>query len=86
VELWREFAEKLSIGLVNLAHLTRVEQVAIGGAIALNRPALLDALRARMADRLCGARLELAPAALGEQAPLIGAALLLATPEGELLH
>ncbi|HET9110284.1 MAG TPA: ROK family protein [Ktedonobacterales bacterium] len=85
-EMWREFAEKLSGGLVNLAHLTRVERVAIGGAIALNHPSLLESLRAAVAERLRNARLELVPTALGESAPLIGAALLLTTPEGELLH
>lgn len=83
-ELWRAFVEKLSLGLVNLAQLTRVEQVAIGGAIALGRPALLDALRAAVADRLRGAPLEIIPAALGEQAPLVGAALLLTTPAATL--
>ncbi len=85
-EMWREFVEKLSIGLVNLAHLTRVERVAIGGAIALNRPGLIEALRAGLADRLRNATLELAPARWGENAPLIGAALLLTTPESELLR
>ncbi len=86
LDLWRDFAAKLSIGLVNLAHLTRVERVAIGGAIALNRPGLLDALRVAVAERLRGAQLELVAASLGAQAPLIGAATLLATPENELLH
>jgi glucokinase len=85
-EMWREFAEKLSIGLVNLAHLTRVERIAIGGAIALHRPSLLAALRLAVAERLRNARLELVAAALGESAPLIGAATLLTTPASELLH
>ena len=85
-EMWREFAEKLSVGLVNLAHLTRVERVAIGGAIALNHPSLLETLRVAVAERLRNARLELVAAALGEAAPLIGAATLLTTPAGELLH
>jgi glucokinase len=86
LDLWRDFVEKLSIGLVNLAHLTRVERVSIGGAIALNRPGLLDALRVAVAERLREAPLELVAAALGAQAPLIGAATLLATPENEALH
>lgn len=85
-DLWGALVEKLSLGLVNLAHLTRVERVAIGGAIALNRPALLADLRAAVDARLRNARLELAAAALGEQAPLIGAAALLTTPTAELLH
>ncbi len=85
-EMWRVFVEKLSLGLVNLAQLTRVERVAIGGAIALRRPALLDDLRRGIADRLRNARLELAPATLGEQAPLIGAAALLSVAEQDVLH
>ncbi|HEX8995250.1 MAG TPA: ROK family protein [Ktedonobacterales bacterium] len=85
-DLWQALSQKLSLGLVNLAHLTRVERVAIGGAIALNRPGLLSELRASVGDRLRNARLELVAAALGEQAPLIGAATLLRTPEAELLY
>ncbi|HEX8730693.1 MAG TPA: ROK family protein, partial [Ktedonobacterales bacterium] len=50
-DLWRGFSEKLSLGLVNLVALTRVERVAIGGAIALHHPELLDALRAGVAER-----------------------------------
>ncbi len=85
-EMWRAFVEKLSIGLVNLAHLTRVERVALGGAIALNQPHLRDALHAAVAARLRGARLEIVQALHGELAPLVGAAALLTTPEAELLH
>ena len=78
--------EKLSLGLVNLAHLTRVEAVAIGGAIALHHPELLPALRVNLRERLCGARLDLVPARWGADAPLIGAALLLTTPMGAVIH
>lgn len=85
-ETWRDAVEKLSIGLVNLVHLTRVECVAVGGAIALNRPQMLVAVREKVTERLRGARFDLVPAALGESAPLIGAAMLLATPADELLH
>lgn len=84
--LWRDFSEKLSLGLVNLAALTRVERVAIGGAIALHHPELLGALRAAVDARLRNARLDLVAAALGERAPLIGAAALLTTPAAELVH
>jgi len=85
-EMWRAFVEKLSIGLVNLAQLTRVELVALGGAIALNNVWLCGALQAAVDARLRGARLEIAQAAGGELAPLIGAAALLTTAESELLH
>lgn len=78
--------EKLSLGLVNLAHLTRVEAVAIGGAIALGHPELLPALRISLGERLHGARLDLVPARWGADAPLVGAALLLTTPVGAVIH
>jgi glucokinase len=87
---WAELAdalvEKLSVGLVNLAQVTRVERVAIGGAIALRHPELLAALRAGVGQRLRGARLDLALARLADDAPLVGAALLLTTPAGEVIH
>lgn len=85
-ELWRAFGEKLSLGLVNLVALTRVERVAVGGAIALHHPELLDALRAGVAARLRNARLDLVAATLGEDAPLLGAATLLTTPASEIVH
>lgn len=83
--LWDELVDKLSLGVVNLAHLTRIERVALGGAIALNRPGLLDALRAAVASRLRGAQVEIGLAELGESAPLIGAATLLMTPADEIV-
>jgi glucokinase len=73
---WDEVAAKLALGLVNLAHLTRVEVVAVGGGIALHRGDLLDRVGAHLAARLRNLPLALVPAALGADAPLIGATLL----------
>ncbi len=84
--VWETLAEKLALGLVNLAQLTRVERVAAGGAIALARPALLVELQARVNARLRNMTLRIVPAALGEQAPLIGAAALLETDPGSILN
>jgi glucokinase len=83
---WEIFAEKLSIGLVNLAQLTRIDVVAVSGAIALNRTSLLPALQARIDTLLKPSSLELHFATLGETAPLVGAATLLAVPENNILH
>ena len=83
---WETVAEKLAIGLVNLAQLTRIDIVAISGAIALNRPSLLLTLQKNINRLLTPSKLELRPAALGETAPLIGAALLPGAPESEILH
>ncbi len=74
------------LGLVNLAQLTRVEIVAVSGGIALHRPALLHQVQSFVSERLHGMALALVPAALGEDAPLIGASLLPATDPAMLIH
>lgn len=83
---WETFCDKLALGLVNLAMLTRVDVVAISGAIALNRPSLISQVQQNIQQRLVGATLEVRKAVLGENAPLVGAALLLETPAETLLH
>ena len=66
--------------------LTRVDVIAISGAIALNSPSLISQVQQNVEQRLVGAELEVRKAVLGENAPLVGAALLLETPEETLLH
>lgn len=83
---WEMFADKLAIGLVNLAQLTRVDVVAVSGAIVLNRTALLPMLQEKVARLLTPSTLELRLAALGKNAPLAGAAALFAIPENYILH
>ena len=83
---WETFTEKLAIGLVNLAQLTRIDAVAVSGAIALNTGFLLPLLQEKVNDTLRGAVLSLLPALLGENAPLVGAAALIQTPEERILH
>ena len=63
-----------------------MEAVAIGGAIALNRPTLLPELQLAVDATLRNATLRLLPVALGERAPLIGAALLTTTPDEQVLR
>jgi glucokinase len=84
--VWGALVEKLALGLVNLAQLTRVEVVAAGGATTLARLALLVDLQARVGERLKGMTLRIIPAALGERAPLIGAAVLLETDPATILN
>jgi glucokinase len=84
--VWEALYDKLALGLVNLAQLTRVEVVALSGAIALRHEGLLDKLRERVEVRLRGMALRLELAALGEQAPLVGAALLPDIPAQVILH
>src|SRR6266516_266009 len=83
---WETFSDKLAIGLVNLAQLTRIDAVAISGAIALNNSFLLPMLQGKVTTILKGSRLELKEAALGEDAPIMGAAMLLGTSDDAILH
>src|SRR6266566_3201386 len=82
---WETFTDKLAIGLVNLAQLTRVDAVAISGAIVLNNSFLMPMLQQKVDTILKGAILELKQAALGEDAPIVGAAVLLEISEDEML-
>ncbi len=83
---WKTFSEKLALGLVNLAQLTKVETVAVSGGIVLSRPLLLERIQSHVNERLLGTTLTLRQAHLGENAPIVGAALLLETPEETILH
>ncbi len=85
-KFWETFCAKLAIGLVNLTMLTRVEVVALSGAIVLNKLPLLAQLQQRVKALLCNTTLRLNVAVLGENAPLVGAAQLLAVPESTILH
>ncbi len=65
---------------------TRIDAVAISGAIALNNTFLLPMLQQKVNTILKGAILELKQAVLGENAPIVGAASLLEVPEDSILH
>jgi glucokinase len=83
---WDIFCDKLAQGLVNLAMLTRVDAVAASGAIVINRPQLLAQLQQKIDQLDLWSPLALLPAILGEDTPLVGAALLVKTPEETILH
>jgi glucokinase len=83
---WEEFSNKLAIGLINLAQLTRIDVVALSGAIVLKNPFLLHMLREKVDATLKGSTLELKTAKLGEDAPLVGAATQFSFPEDHILH
>jgi glucokinase len=83
---WQGFCAKLALGLVNLVMLTRVDAVAISGAIILNNPPLLALLQQQVNAMMVDSTLEIGLAVSGENAPLIGAALLLEVPESMILH
>lgn len=83
---WNVFAAKIALGLLNLAQLTRIDVVAVSGAIALENDFLLPMLQSRLDETLKGANLLLTRAELGIHAPLVGAASLLTIAENMLLH
>lgn len=83
---WETFSDKLAIGLVNLAQLTRIDVVAVSGAIVLNNQFLLPILQEKVNTILKGSILELKEAVLGENAPIVGAVVLLGISEDEILH
>jgi glucokinase len=85
-QVWDGLVDKVALGLVNLAQLTRVELVAVGGAIALARPALLPDLQSRVDTRLRSMPLRITEAALGAFAPLAGAVALLDTDPATILN
>ncbi|HTJ35516.1 MAG TPA: ROK family protein [Dactylosporangium sp.] len=83
---WQRYSESLAFGIANFALAAGLEAVALGGAIALRRAELWPSLRAALAGILTYQRVALLPAALGESAPLAGAAALPGLPEGAVLH
>lgn len=83
---WDTFCNKLALGLVNLTMLTRVDAVALSGAIVLQHPQLLTMVQQQVHAMLRWGTLELGIAAAREDAPLIGAALLVEIPEEMILH
>jgi glucokinase len=83
---WETFSDKLSIGLVNLAQLTRIDVVAVSGAIVLQNQFLLSTLQEKVNIILKGSNLELRKALLAENAPIVGAAALLRISEDHILH
>jgi predicted NBD/HSP70 family sugar kinase len=83
---WQVFSSKLAPGLLNLALLTRVDVVAVGGAIALENAFLLPLVQTKLDALFKWGRLPLVSAQLSTYAPLIGAASLLAVPEETILH
>ncbi|HEX4203580.1 MAG TPA: ROK family protein [Ktedonobacteraceae bacterium] len=85
-DFWATLCDKLALGLVNLVHLTRVETMAISGAMALQNDIVLTLLQEKVNTRLRNASLTLTLADLEENAPLVGAATLLETSADAIVH
>lgn len=85
--VWAQVTAALATAIINLARITRVEAVAVGGGIGFNNPYL----RAHLADAVHaaspGLSVRLVRPRFGEDAPVVGAALLLrADQDTRVLH
>ena len=80
LELFDRLADWFAIGLVNLVHVLDVSTCVIGGGLVETGDLLLGPIRRRFAARLVAPEhrppVDIVPAALGERAGAIGAALL----------
>jgi glucokinase len=78
-ELWGELGELLGVAIANAATLLNPARVVLGGGVLLGCPNLARIVRAQVMDktaRAARAGVELVAAELGDDAGLIGAALL----------
>ena len=73
---WRAFTRTLATGVVNLARVTRVEAVVVGGSIGVKNAYLRGHLSGVVAALSPGLALKVLPPAFAEASPLVGAGLL----------
>ena len=74
--VWREVTEILAVAIVNLARITRVQAICVGGGIGYNNPWIRANLAGRVQARGPATGVQVLFPEFGEQAPVIGAALL----------
>ena len=84
--VWREVTETLAVAIVNLTRITRVDAVCVSGGIGFNNVHIRANLAARVRELGPATGVRVCFPAFGEQAPVIGAALLLADPDITILH
>ena len=84
--VWQEVTETLAIAIVNLSRITRVDAVCVSGGIGYNNTHIRARLAARVRALGPATGVRVCFPAFGEQAPVIGAALLLADPDVTILH
>lgn len=76
-EVWRDAVDVLAGGLAAMVVTVAPSAIVIGGGLALAGDLLLDPLRAGLARRVTGLPVpDLRPAAHGDRAAALGAALL----------
>ena len=84
--VWREVTETLAVAIVNLSRIARVDAVCVSGGIGYNNAHIRARLAARVRALGPATGVRVCFPAFGEQAPVIGAALLLAEPDVTILH
>ena len=84
--VWREVTETLAVAIVNLSRIARVDAVCVSGGIGYNNTHIRARLAARVRALGPATGVRVCFPAFGEQAPVIGAALLLADPDVTILH
>ena len=84
--VWQEVTETLAVAIVNLSRITRVDAVCVSGGIGYNNTHIRATLAARVRALGPATGVRVCFPAFGEQAPVIGAALLLADPDVTILH
>ncbi len=84
--VWQEVTETLAIAIVNLSRIARVDAVCVSGGIGYNNAHIRARLAARVRALGPATGVRVCFPAFGEQAPVIGAALLLAEPDVTILH
>ncbi len=73
--LVEETVDYLALGVANIACVLNPDRIVLGGGVVHNNPDLVDAVRSRIEDKLPDPP-ALLPAALGEDAGVIGAIML----------
>ena len=84
--VWQEVTETLAVAIVNLSRIARVDAVCVSGGIGYNNTHIRARLAARVRALGPATGVRVCFPAFGEQAPVIGAALLLADPDVTILH
>jgi glucokinase len=69
---WQEITDAIATAIVNLARVTRVDAVGVGGGIGFNARSLRAHLVERVREKSPGLPLAVHFVALGEDAPLVG--------------
>lgn len=75
--VWKRVCDALATAIVNLTRITRIDTVCVGGGIGYNSPYLRAHLASAVRAASPGLSIQVVRPLFGEDAPIVGAALLL---------